>query len=65
MADKCKECKGTKDHAPLGGINVKCAACKGVGYIVIEDNAVIHDKVEKEACSEAVQKKRGRPKASD
>lgn len=33
MAERCLVCNGSKTHAPMGGIMVKCKACDGVGYV--------------------------------
>jgi len=33
MAERCMVCNGTKTYAPMGGIQVKCIHCEGLGYV--------------------------------
>lgn len=31
---RCNICRGIGKHAPLGGIEIKCSVCAGVGHVV-------------------------------
>lgn len=36
MSERCMVCNGSKTYAPMGGIQVKCIHCEGIGFISLE-----------------------------